>query len=61
MPLYEYDCRDCRERFEAYLKTSDEAVACPRCGGARLDKRFSVFAAKGGGAGADIGTAPRPT
>jgi len=60
MPIYEYDCRDCRERFEAFLKRADEDVTCPRCGGTRIEKRFSVFAAKGGGPGASE-PAPRPT
>lgn len=61
MPVYEYDCSDCGERFEAFLKRADEDVACPRCGGARLAKRFSVFAAKGGGPGAAGDGPPRPT
>lgn len=61
MPVYEYDCPDCGARFEAYLKTTDERVACPRCGGTRLEKRFSVFAAAKGAGPAAAAAPPRPT
>ena len=34
MPLYEYECDDCRHRFEKIQKFSDELVkTCPSCGG----------------------------
>lgn len=33
MPIYEYRCENCQERFEELLTTSDKpAPACPRCG-----------------------------
>lgn len=33
MPMYEYMCMDCGERFEALRTTSerDESIACPEC------------------------------
>ncbi len=35
MPLYEYECNVCRERFERRQKVTDEPVSvCPSCGGA---------------------------
>ncbi len=35
MPLYEYECDDCRGRFERIQKFSDPLVeTCPTCGGA---------------------------
>jgi putative FmdB family regulatory protein len=35
MPMYEYECLSCRERFEIIQKFSDEpASKCPSCGGA---------------------------
>lgn len=40
MPIYEYDCRECGRRFEELVRSGE------------LEKRFSVFAAKG--------TAPPP-
>ncbi|ABF39039.1 type I antifreeze protein [Candidatus Koribacter versatilis Ellin345] len=34
MPLYEYECKQCRERFEKIQKFSDEPEkVCPKCGG----------------------------
>jgi putative FmdB family regulatory protein len=35
MPLYEYECKKCRHRFERIQKFSDPHVKkCPECGGA---------------------------
>ena len=34
MPLYEYQCKKCKHRFEKILKFSDKHVSrCPKCGG----------------------------
>ncbi len=34
MPLYEYECKKCRHRFELLRRFSDPQVTvCPRCGG----------------------------
>jgi putative FmdB family regulatory protein len=34
MPLYEYECDECRHRFERIQKFSDPRVEiCPKCGG----------------------------
>ena len=34
MPLYEYQCKKCKHRFEKIQKFSDSAVRkCPECGG----------------------------
>ncbi len=34
MPLYEYECSDCKKRFEVLQKFSDDPVtACTHCGG----------------------------
>lgn len=47
MPLYEYECRSCHNRFEALqaLGASAEELDCPSCGGDELDKLLSTFAA----------------
>jgi putative FmdB family regulatory protein len=44
MPIYEYECRDCGERFE-HLMRGSEKPACPSCGGKRLEKQISAPAA----------------
>jgi putative FmdB family regulatory protein len=34
MPLYEYQCKKCKHRFEKILKFSDQHISkCPECGG----------------------------
>lgn len=44
MPIYEYECRGCGNRFEHLLRTAQDAPqACPSCGGKKLEKAFSAF------------------
>ena len=47
MPLYEYRCRLCDERFEVLQRVGEgpEAVRCPGCGGRDVTKQLSTFAA----------------
>ena len=45
MPVYEYRCDACRERFEEYLSTSTKpAPPCPKCGSATVSRLVSTFA-----------------
>ena len=49
MPLYEYRCRGCADRFEVLQRlgaTGDE-VLCPRCGEERPERVLSTSAAGG--------------
>lgn len=51
MPLYEYSCSSCNQRFELRQKFSDPpASECPACGGP-VQKLISqaAFSLKGGG------------
>jgi putative FmdB family regulatory protein len=48
MPIYEYRCASCSERFEELVRRPDETVACPECGGAEVERLLSVFAGVGG-------------
>ena len=57
MPLFEYACRKCSERFEA-LVLSGEKARCPRCGSADLEKLLSAFAAR---TGPGARSTPRPS
>lgn len=45
MPIYEYDCRKCGAAFEVLVRKGKTA-ACPACGSADLERRFSLPAVK---------------
>ena len=52
MPLYEYQCERCGERFEKIQKFSDPPVdTCPKCGGGPVHKLIAApaFQFKGTG------------
>jgi len=56
MPLYEYECQQCRRYVEKIQKFSDPPLTeCPHCGG-RLEKTITAPAVqfKGGGWYADL-------
>ncbi|MEJ2086139.1 MAG: zinc ribbon domain-containing protein [Acidobacteriota bacterium] len=50
MPLYEYQCESCSQRFEVLQRMGDgcEGVTCPECGGDRVRKQLSTFASSTG-------------
>lgn len=50
MPIYEYQCLDCGERFEVLQRMGQgsEGLACPECGKERVTKQFSTFASASG-------------
>lgn len=51
MPIYEYNCQDCKQIFEEWQKDYEERdIPCPVCGGkaTRLISNTS-FVLKGGG------------
>ena len=49
MPMYEFRCRECGERFEELrnLSEPDSGVECPKCGGGRVERLLSSFATSG--------------
>jgi putative FmdB family regulatory protein len=51
MPIYEYLCQDCGERFEVVraMKDADAPVACGKCSGEHTQRMLSVFFASSGG------------
>ena len=46
MPIYEYECHDCRRRVSLLVlrPSTAPAPACPRCGGSALSRLMSRFA-----------------
>jgi putative FmdB family regulatory protein len=41
MPIYEYRCGQCAERFEEYLSTPDPTPPCPKCGSNEVERLWS--------------------
>jgi len=65
MPLYEYRCPACHERFEVLQRVGEsaDAVRCPECGAEHVERQLSTFAAAVGGGStsfADSGGCGRP-
>jgi putative FmdB family regulatory protein len=52
MPIFEYLCDDCGNRFEKLLRRSSDtsALECPSCGEKHLTQQLSTFAAHANGA-----------
>ena len=46
MPIYEYECHDCKRRVSLLILRPSTAAApsCPRCGGSSLERLMSRFA-----------------
>ena len=53
MPIYEYSCRSCGNRFD-FLLLGKEEVACPRCNAKDVDRQFSAPGAVKAGATSDL-------
>ncbi|RKU34473.1 zinc ribbon domain-containing protein [Candidatus Poribacteria bacterium] len=49
MPIFEYECHECKVQFEVLRRASDADTSpeCPRCGAPDPTKRFSAFATAG--------------
>jgi len=45
MPIYEYECSECGNRFERFVRSSEEEITCEECGSTQLEKLVSAFAA----------------
>jgi putative FmdB family regulatory protein len=59
MPIYEYCCVRCGERFEELVSSTRETPpACPKCGAAGAEKLMSAASVKVGGGAAGLGCAP---
>jgi len=43
MPIYEFECGDCGERFEELVAANTEQADCPSCGAAGARRRLSTF------------------
>ncbi len=50
MPLYEYKCLKCGEKFELLRRINDDDsnVKCPKCGSNEVKREVTGFASIGG-------------
>lgn len=49
MPIYEFDCHNCGDQFEALVFSISKVqnVTCPQCESSNVKKKVSTFAVKG--------------
>ena len=47
MPIYEFECEDCGERFEELMGAEAGAPACPACGAVRTRRLISPVSPPG--------------
>ncbi|MBK9714792.1 MAG: zinc ribbon domain-containing protein [Kouleothrix sp.] len=52
MPLYEYVCQSCGERFEKLIRSiiAPPEIVCPSCASVAVKRALSTFATRGGDA-----------
>jgi len=50
MPIYEYRCESCGDKFEKLVRRAEDALeaGCPACGAQHLHQEYSTFSARAG-------------
>ncbi len=48
MPIYEYECKTCRDKFEVLVYSDSEKIICDKCGSGDSKRLMSEFASAGG-------------
>ncbi|MCB0875791.1 MAG: zinc ribbon domain-containing protein [Solirubrobacterales bacterium] len=43
MPIYEFECGECGERFERLVPAGTDNAECPACGAPGAGRRLSTF------------------
>jgi putative FmdB family regulatory protein len=56
MPIYEYQCLECGEKFEKLVRSinSSPGTECPKCGGRKVEKLLSAFGVQTSGSASDF-------
>jgi putative FmdB family regulatory protein len=62
MPIYEYQCADCHQPFEVFVRSAAlaDSVVCQHCQGTRVRRLISSFAMSRGVAGPATALAEAP-
>jgi putative FmdB family regulatory protein len=49
MPIYEYRCQECGEKFEKLVRGNNDhpELTCPNCGSKQAEKLLSLFGTSG--------------
>lgn len=49
MPIYEYRCQECGEKFDKLIRSSTDQteISCPGCGSKQAEKVPSLFGTSG--------------
>jgi putative FmdB family regulatory protein len=55
MPIYEYVCDACNERFEKIVINKQQEISCPKCSSKNATIQLSVFATAAAGSGSSGG------
>jgi putative FmdB family regulatory protein len=66
MPIYEYRCNECGERFELFVRSVADQItpACPKCDSLQVQKSISLFGVGSANLGSQASAAvcgPGPT
>jgi putative FmdB family regulatory protein len=60
MPIYEYLCESCGNKFEKLVRRSEDALesGCPSCGQKHLKQEYSTFAPRAGSSSSSASEMP---
>jgi putative FmdB family regulatory protein len=61
MPIYEYVCDDCGERYERIVMSQAQEITCPKCASAKRTIQLSVFAAPSNGSKSSTSASSSPS
>ncbi|MCD6250641.1 MAG: zinc ribbon domain-containing protein [candidate division Zixibacteria bacterium] len=60
MPIFEYECKNCGNRFEELVDSTNAEIRCPKCKSPETDKLLSIFSSSGGSGGSSTPSYSRP-
>ena len=51
MPIFEYKCKICNNKFEELVSGDTENIKCPKCHSNQVEKLVSIFASSDASSG----------